>query len=76
MTDKNITQISNEEQITILKRAIDMYEGDFLKRFASDLWVIPLITHFHSLYVDKIKNLLMLLEKEKRYNSKSPIRRN
>lgn len=57
----------NEEQITILKQAIDMYEGDFLKRFASDLWVIPLITHFHSLYVDKIKNLLMLLEKEKRY---------
>lgn len=59
--------LSNEEQITILKQAIDMYEGDFLKRFASDLWVIPLITHFHSLYVDKIKNLLMLLEKEKRY---------
>ena len=59
--------LSNEEQITILKQAIDMYEGDFLKRFASDLWVIPLITHFHSLYVDKIKTLLMLLEKEKRY---------
>lgn len=59
--------LSNEEQIKILKQAIDMYEGDFLKRFASDLWVIPLITHFHSLYVDKIKNLLMLLEKEKRY---------
>lgn len=56
-----------DERIKLLKTAIDMYEGDFLKRFASDLWVIPLITHYHSMYVDKIKDLLMLLEKEKRY---------
>lgn len=55
------------ERIDILKKAIDMYQGDFLKRFESDLWVIPLITHYHSMYVDKIKDLLMLLEKEKRY---------
>lgn len=56
-----------DERIKLLKTAIDMYEGDFLKRFASDLWVIPLITHYHSMYVDKIKDLLMLLEQDKRY---------
>ena len=55
------------ERIKLLKTAIDMYEGDFLKRFASDLWVIPLITHYHSMYVDKIKDLLMLLEQDNRY---------
>lgn len=56
-----------DERIKLLKTAIDMYEGDFLKRFASDLWVIPLITHYHSMYVDKIKDLLMLLEQDNRY---------
>lgn len=59
--------LKSEKRIEILKKAIDMYEGDFLKRFESDLWVIPLITHYHSLYVDKIKDLLLLLESEKRY---------
>ena len=57
-----------DEKINILRQAIDMYRGDFLKRFESDLWVIPLITHYHSMYVDKIKDLLFLLEKEKRYD--------
>lgn len=61
-------ELNDEKRIALLRKAIDMYEGDFLKRFASDLWVIPLITHFHSLYVDKIKVLLMLLEKEKRFD--------
>ena len=59
--------LNYDERIKLLKTAIDMYEGDFLKRFASDLWVIPLITHYHSMYVDKIKDLLMLLEQYKRY---------
>lgn len=59
--------LNYDERIKLLKKAIDMYEGDFLKRFASDLWVIPLITHYHSMYVDKIKDLLMLLEQDKRY---------
>ena len=59
--------LNYDERIKLLKTAIDMYEGDFLKRFASDLWVIPLITHYHSMYVDKIKDLLMLLEQDKRY---------
>lgn len=56
-----------EKKIKILKTAIDMYQGDFLKRFASDLWVIPLITHYHSLYVENVKCLLNLLDNTKQY---------
>ena len=58
-----------DARIKILEDAINMYNGDFLKRFASDLWVIPLITHYHSLYVDKIKDLLELLEVKQDYEA-------
>lgn len=61
--------ISNKQKIEILKKAIDMYQGDFLKRFAGDLWVIPLITHYHSLYVEKVKCLLELLDGCKEYQA-------
>ncbi|MBE5934774.1 MAG: diguanylate cyclase [Lachnospiraceae bacterium] len=63
--DKTLT---DDERIVILEEAINMYYGDFLKRFANDLWVIPLITHYHSLYVDKIKILLGLLDDKQRYS--------
>ena len=59
--------LSDDEKIDILEKAINMYYGDFLKRFANDLWVIPLITHYHSLYVDKVKVLLELLDNKGRY---------
>ena len=59
--------LSTENIIAILEEAIDMYNGDFLKRFANDLWVIPLITHYHSLYVEKIKILLELLDEKQMY---------
>ena len=56
-----------DAKIAILEEAINMYYGDFLKRFANDLWVIPLITHYHSLYVEKVKILLSLLDQKGRY---------
>lgn len=59
--------LSIEEKVEFLEAAINMYYGDFLKRFANDLWVIPLITHYHTLYVDKVKILLDLLDQQKRY---------
>lgn len=61
------SNLNSDEKIAILEEAINMYYGDFLKRFANDLWVIPLITHYHSLYVEKVKRLLSLLDQKGRY---------
>lgn len=69
LCEKAYEEDSTDRKIVILKKAIDMYQGDFLKRFASDLWVIPLITHYHSLYVENVKCLLKLLDDTKQYQS-------
>jgi len=61
------TDISEKEQISYVKKAFDLYGGDFLKNSADEKWVIPIRVYYHSIYVKIVHRLLEALYKHKQY---------
>ena len=60
------TRLSDEARMEQYKSATGMYKGDFLPKLSDQLWVIPLEAHYHSLFVNAVKeyvNLLFLSDK-------------
>lgn len=39
------------QRLAQLEEALEMYGGDFLDKQSSDIWVIPISTHFHNMYI-------------------------
>lgn len=52
---------SPAERIARLEEALAMYGGDFLEKQSSDIWVIPVSTHFHNMYVGAAMEAARLL---------------
>lgn len=46
-----------EDSIELLR----LYQGEFLSRFASELWIIPITTYYHNVYTSHLLNVLPLL---------------
>ena len=66
---KKATDITypEEERIKFFKKALDLYQGDFLTKHSTELWVIPLATYYHNLYLDTVKAFLQLLNTRNEY---------
>lgn len=58
---------SLEKKIISYNKAIQLYKGDFLAKHSTELWVIPIATHYHNLYLECVKTYLSLLEESKKY---------
>ena len=65
----NGTTVSEENRILFYKKALDLYKGDFMTKHATELWVIPLSTYYHNLYIDTAKNFFSLLRKFNDYET-------
>ena len=63
------TDCTVEERISLYEQAIALYKGDFLSKHATELWVIPISTYFHNLYIDSVKELLKLLRERNDFDS-------
>ena len=50
------------ERIALRRQAIALYHGDFLPKLNAQLWIVPLQTHYHDLYLAAVKDLAGLLE--------------
>ncbi len=50
-----------EEQLRISMDALNLYRGDFLDRYSSEPWVLPLTTYYHNLYIQVLLNAVPLL---------------
>ena len=48
--------------------ALDLYGGEFLEKQSSQVWVIPLCTHFHNLYISTVLEAAKLLSAAQRHN--------
>lgn len=53
--------------LTDYERVIQLYRGEFLTGFSHMSWVMPLSSYYHSLFLDIIKDLIALHQKNKRY---------
>jgi len=54
--------IDKEKKIELLLKAAALYKGDFLPNSTSDLWVIPLVRWYRSLYLGCIHDALDVLD--------------
>ena len=56
-----------EERRAFYRQAAELYQGDLLPKQATQTWAIPLITHFHGLFLDAVKDFAGLLEQIQDY---------
>jgi len=54
-------------RLTDLLEAARLYQGDFLEKLASELWVLPIAAHYHRMYVECAQEALALLEAQGRW---------
>ena len=48
--------------------ALALYQGEFLPRQASEMWVVPISTHFHNLYLQATLEAAQLLSARSRHD--------
>lgn len=53
--------------------ALELYRGDFLQRYSTEGWVIPLTTHFHNLFLDISAAAAQQLSQENRHSEAAAI---
>jgi len=58
--------INKEKQLEFLLQATTLYKGDFLPTSAGDLWVMPLVRWYRTLYLECVQAALVLLNEFKR----------
>lgn len=51
-----------ETRIALYREALGLYRGDFLPKLSGQMWIIPIQTHYHSLYLTAVKELALMLE--------------
>jgi len=54
--------IDKEEKLSLLLSAADLYKGDFLPNSTGDMWVIPLVRWYRSLYLGCVHDALEILD--------------
>jgi len=59
-------ELSREEKLEILLQAAALYKGDFLPNSTSEMWVMPLVRWYRSLYLACVHDALGLMEKMER----------
>ena len=50
-----------EQRLALLLEALELYQGDFLPRQSSEVWVIPISTYLHNLFLNAAREAADLL---------------
>lgn len=58
----SITAIENDVEAGL--QALDLYLGKFLPMFSSEMWVVPIQTYYHNLYLSLLDWIMPRLEQE------------
>ncbi len=56
---------TGEEQLTLYRKALALYKGDFLAKLSMEQWVVPISTYYHQMYLDAVGRTLSALEERK-----------
>lgn len=67
---------SETEQLQMWMEALSLYQGSFLSRLSSELWVIPIAAHYHNLYIETALKALPILEAQQRWQECADVCRN
>ena len=55
-----------DARLELYLKALAVYEGDFLPKLSTELWVVPIHTYFHNLFVQTVHETIPLLEERGR----------
>ena len=64
---RKASDATGRERLFLYREAVRLYRGDFLPKLSGELWVIPLTTHYHSLYLEAVTELGKLLREQELY---------
>ena len=56
------------ERLSLLTEAISMYDGDFIPKLSSEVWVIPIAEYYHRLYLEAVEKALSILYDLQQYD--------
>lgn len=62
-----------EQRIDYYERAINLYQGDFLAKYSSMYWIVPLSAYYHSMFLSAVKKLAALYIETKQYEKMEKI---
>ncbi len=60
--------LKREKRKELYAEAIALYQHDFLMKLSDQLWVIPLASYYHSLYIKGVMTYASLLEEDDQYD--------
>lgn len=69
----NLKTEDEEQRLDAMLEALELYGGDFLTRQSSEVWVIPISTHFHNLYVSAALTAAGMLSQRGRHKEAAQI---
>ena len=58
----------DESRIKLLKKAVDLYKGEFLQKMSEDNWVLKESLRYRELYFEALRQLCTYLMSHKKYN--------
>lgn len=56
-----------DSKLTYLLQALELYQGDFLTKLSTEVWVMPITAYYHQRFLDAAGQVLELLEERKRW---------
>lgn len=57
-----------DRRLELWQEALELYQGPFLYKLASEPWVVPIASHYRSLYIQAVMGALPLLEEQGRWS--------
>lgn len=55
-------EVNEAKRLEHYRKALALYEGDFLSKLSAEPWVVPIAAYFHNLYAQVAQETLPLLE--------------
>ncbi len=59
---------SDQERLELYREAAALYQGMLLPRLSDHIWLMPLVTHYHTLFVSAVKEMSVLLAEQNLYD--------
>ena len=63
------TNLPAQVRLEQLERIFQLYRGEFLDELSFDLWSVPLRSHYHNMYLERMKEYTALLESRREFAS-------
>lgn len=61
--------LADTARMELYQEAMALYRGDYLPKLSNHMWVIPLSTRYHSLYIQAVKAYATLLERHEQFET-------